>query len=102
MYRERHTQLGVAELEPPSGNKLCGFATNDWDVHLQCPLGGYISKIDFASYGQPQGQCLGLQTTKCHSSSSTAVVQSKCLNQNSCTIPVSRFSWHTSNILIQE
>ena len=49
---------------------------------------GFISSIDFASYGTPSGSCNDLSTTFCHIPSSISIVESYCLGQTSCAIPV--------------
>lgn len=42
---------------------------------LRCPPNSYISKILYASYGNPSGDCKTYAAGSCHSEDSTAVVQ---------------------------
>ena len=54
-------------------NAICGFgqgqlyaraATDDDDVHLECPAGGIISEIVWARYGRLEGSCEEATTTR--------------------------------------
>lgn len=58
----RILQMGVAELDPPSGNLLCGprmwALGQSFDFALDCGAdGGTIAAVDFASYGNAAGVC---------------------------------------------
>lgn len=44
-------------------------------VQLQCPYGKKISKVLFASFGSPKGNCWRHSIGSCHSPNSLAVVQ---------------------------
>lgn len=44
-------------------------------VQIRCPSGRKISKILFASYGNPNGNCENYAIGSCHSSNSRAVVE---------------------------
>lgn len=44
-------------------------------MKLRCPPNSYISKILFASFGNPSGDCKNYGTGSCHSEYSTSVVQ---------------------------
>ncbi|KAJ4700717.1 Beta-galactosidase [Melia azedarach] len=57
-------------------------------VLLRCPPGRNISKILFASYGNPNGSCESYEHGSCHSSYSKAIVEKACLGKRKCTIPV--------------
>ncbi|KAL3638845.1 Beta-galactosidase 16 [Castilleja foliolosa] len=56
-------------------------------VLLHCPPNTNISKITFASFGSPTGNCSSYSVGKCHSINSRAVVESTCLGKNKCSIP---------------
>jgi hypothetical protein len=85
---------GVGELMPPSFPHVCG--PQNWvggqegiPAVIDCgPGGGKITSIDFASYGQPKGNCGSYATNPaCHASNSTAVLTALCVGQSSCTMP---------------
>ena len=87
-----YPKLGIIEMEPPSGSKLCGFVNSDGDngvtfsTTLTCQNGGVINAIEFASYGNPTGYCGSLQYGTCNSPNSLSVVQSQCIGLPSCVI----------------
>ncbi|KAF9670589.1 hypothetical protein SADUNF_Sadunf13G0084600 [Salix dunnii] len=59
-------------------------------VLLACPSKSKISRISFASYGTPLGNCRSsLAVGACHSQNSTAVVKEACLGKMKCSIAVS-------------
>lgn len=81
-------------LDTISINKVCGHVSdshpssvNSWGVidhfqwrpwprvHLRCPHGRNITKIVFASHGNPTGDCESYSIGKCHSSSSQQIVE---------------------------
>ncbi|CAH2067723.1 unnamed protein product [Thlaspi arvense] len=57
-------------------------------VQLQCSHGKKISKVLFASFGTPNGNCWSYSLGKCHSPKSLAVVQKACLSKSRCSVPV--------------
>lgn len=77
---------------PPS-QSLC--APQNWQtgsqiepVTLDCgPGGGTIASIDFASFGQPSGNCGAYAKSACHAARSSDVVTALCLGQASCVVP---------------
>ncbi|KAK4481313.1 hypothetical protein RD792_012198 [Penstemon davidsonii] len=56
-------------------------------VQLRCPPKRRISKVLFASFGSPLGNCQNYASGSCHSSNSTAVVEKACLGKRLCTVP---------------
>ncbi|KAL7155850.1 hypothetical protein ABFS83_03G103500 [Erythranthe nasuta] len=56
-------------------------------IHLHCPPKKYISKILFASFGSPFGDCESYALGKCHSTNSTAIVEKACLGKKKCSVP---------------
>ncbi|KAF8411754.1 hypothetical protein HHK36_004312 [Tetracentron sinense] len=58
-------------------------------VQLRCPSGKTISKILFASFGTPSGNCESYAIGSCHSSNSRVVVEKACLGKALCSIPKS-------------
>jgi hypothetical protein len=67
-------------------NPFCGSTINLSNLTLTCTT-GVINKIQFASYGTPTGTCGNYQVGACNDLNSTAIVESYCLNQASCTVP---------------
>ncbi|KAH9691284.1 Beta-galactosidase 16 [Citrus sinensis] len=57
-------------------------------VQLSCPLGKKISKIVFASFGNPDGDCERYAGGSCHSSHSQGVVERACIGKSRCSIPL--------------
>ncbi|XP_062179260.1 beta-galactosidase 7-like [Phragmites australis] len=57
-------------------------------VDLWCQEGKYISTIEFASYGNPVGDCTSFGFGNCHAGSSESVVKQACLGKTECSIPV--------------
>ncbi|KAI7749913.1 hypothetical protein M8C21_033957 [Ambrosia artemisiifolia] len=55
-------------------------------IHLQCPDKRIISKIVFASHGNPSGDCDNYSIGKCHSSNSQQVVEKACLGRRQCAV----------------
>ncbi|CAL5384877.1 unnamed protein product [Camellia sinensis] len=58
-------------------------------VQLNCPQKKNISKIIFASFGSPSGDCGSYTTGSCHSPNSRAIVEKACLGKRKCTVPQS-------------
>ena len=90
-----YPRLGVAELEPPSGSNLCGFANGAADpafpsaATLDCRGHGTIADVSFASFGTPSGFCGALAKGACDAPSSLAVAQALCVGKASCVVPSS-------------
>ena len=88
-----YAQAGVGELMPPSVNMVC--ATQGWVGGQQQPItldcgaaGGAIASVDFASFGQPTGNCGGYaRSATCHAGNSSAVVAALCVGKQSCVVP---------------
>ncbi|KAL5559655.1 hypothetical protein UlMin_035866 [Ulmus minor] len=59
------------------------------NVQLSCPQGKTISKILFASYGTPSGDCQGYAHGSCHASNSETIAQQACLGRRKCSISAS-------------
>ncbi|KAK2659455.1 hypothetical protein Ddye_005988 [Dipteronia dyeriana] len=56
-------------------------------VQLNCSQGKNISKILFASFGNPEGDCDSYATGSCHLSTSRAIVEKACIGKKKCYIP---------------
>eukprot|EP00051_Salpingoeca_urceolata_P002008 m.46126 g.46126 ORF g.46126 m.46126 type:complete len:903 (-) comp11828_c0_seq1:528-3236(-) len=65
----------------------CAQADEDSALMLSCPFGSVISRVAFASYGKPSGQCGGYrQHAQCHSDSTLEVVRDLCVGESECTV----------------
>ncbi|XP_076956713.1 beta-galactosidase 16-like [Bidens hawaiensis] len=101
---ENANPLGIS-LDTISINKVCAHVSdihpprvNSWKVrehyrlrprprvHLRCPGKRIISKIVFASHGNPSGNCENYSVGKCHSSNSQQIVEKACLGKRQCSI----------------
>ena len=73
---------------PAPSNPFCGSVPNLSNLGLACSdPGAAIDQIVFASYGTPTGSCPSWGIGSCNDANSTAIVESYCLNKNSCTVP---------------
>jgi hypothetical protein len=89
-----YASYGVGQLMPPTSPHLCGIQNwqggqNNRPITLDCGFyGGVFTSIDFASFGQPTGNCGSYSTSStCHAANSTQVVESICLGKSSCILP---------------
>ncbi|XP_052156884.1 beta-galactosidase 7 isoform X2 [Oryza glaberrima] len=57
-------------------------------VRIWCQGGKRISSIEFASYGNPVGDCRSFRIGSCHAESSESVVKQSCIGRRECSIPV--------------
>ncbi|TVU19483.1 hypothetical protein EJB05_35634, partial [Eragrostis curvula] len=57
-------------------------------VHLWCQEGKQISAIQFASYGNPVGDCTSFGFGSCHAGSSESIVKEACMGKTGCSIPI--------------
>jgi len=65
---------------------LCDTAQENAAIHLQC-LSGTIQKIDFASYGTPNGNCGNFQIDQsCNAKNSIDIITKACLGKSSCSV----------------
>ncbi|KAL0683656.1 hypothetical protein Bca4012_050504 [Brassica carinata] len=62
-------------------------------VQLQCPYGKKISKVLFASFGSPKGNCWRHSIGSCHSPNSLDVVQKACLRKSRFCTSVEQNIW---------
>ena len=66
---------GEMKLRPSeNGGSTCESATEGGTVHLSCP-GAKISRVIFASFGNPKGYCGSLSKGTCDAPNTLSVVQ---------------------------
>jgi len=58
-------------------------------LQLECPKGKRISSIEFASFGNPEGECGSFRKGTCHSTHSWGTAEKVCLGQTACFMDVS-------------
>ncbi|KAL5563083.1 hypothetical protein UlMin_032830 [Ulmus minor] len=84
----------VSAHHPSAKNSLNKSISEEYkltqpNVSLHCTEGYSISSIKFASYGTPLGSCGNLQHGTCHAPTSLAVLEKKCIGQQTCSVTVS-------------
>jgi hypothetical protein len=80
------------------GGTHCVTAADGSDMQINCgDNGGVIETVEFASYGQPGGQCGAfVANSGCDHKNATNHVQAACLGRTSCTVPVAAHNFGTS------
>ncbi|XP_035541969.1 beta-galactosidase 16-like [Juglans regia] len=117
LEEENGNPFGIS-LDTISRKKVCGFVSdsnlppaNSWmrdnssgiiyqvkphrrpALRLQCPPNSTISKILFASFGTPLGDCENHAIGSCHSSNSRTIIEKACLRKSKCSIIVSNHTF---------
>ena len=72
-----------------NGGGACDVEAEKGVVNIVCPnRGDTITKINFASYGTPTGDCKSgfKQDSSCNSNSSVSVVEKACIGKHSCAV----------------
>ncbi|KAH9305941.1 hypothetical protein KI387_010345, partial [Taxus chinensis] len=93
-FRTRHvdTICGHVSQDSPTMNLIYEKSEGIKDyphLDLQCSSGQHISSITFASFGTPQGSCGKFYRGSCHETMSSDIIETLCLDQEECSIPVS-------------
>ncbi|XP_022732674.1 beta-galactosidase-like [Durio zibethinus] len=80
----------IFEGQPTMKNwgMLASGKINRPKAHLWCPPGQIISKINFASYGMPEGTCGSFREGSCHAHKSYDAFQKNCIGKQSCWVTV--------------
>lgn len=69
----------------PHGNLTCNMVPESATLSLACP-DGVIDKVDFASYGTPEGECPSLRHHSACDVDVSDIVTAECVGQTSCTL----------------
>ncbi|XP_057517920.1 beta-galactosidase 13-like isoform X2 [Amaranthus tricolor] len=64
---------------------------------LKCPKNKIISRVEFASFGNPVGVCGYFLLGNCTYPDTQKIVEQHCLGKDSCTIPVDRKLFNNGN-----
>ncbi|XP_019197934.1 PREDICTED: beta-galactosidase 13-like [Ipomoea nil] len=59
-------------------------------MHLTCPDAKVMKKIEFASYGNPEGVCGNFMTGSCSFPNAIKIVEKACLGKTECEVPVEK------------
>ncbi|XVE97989.1 hypothetical protein REPUB_Repub03eG0066600 [Reevesia pubescens] len=80
----------IFEGQPTMKNwgMLASGKINRPKAHLWCPPGQKISKINFASYGMPEGTCGSFREGSCHAHKSYDAFQKNCIGKQTCSVTV--------------
>ena len=82
-------RLSMPTLDPPSGIHQCRDVGVGYNATLSCHT-GVIDKVEFASFGLPDGICGAFtRNPQCDAANTTAIIQSLCVGQRECSIPAS-------------
>lgn len=79
-------QGGNADFSLDTRPRVCGDVSEHQTATITCPAGTRIRRIEFASYGTPNGSCGGFSTSSCNSGTSSSVVSTACLGLTSCNV----------------
>ncbi|XP_031120445.1 beta-galactosidase 16-like [Ipomoea triloba] len=79
----------VGELHPPPVRSWKKRGMSGPKLQLHCPQKQHISRILFASFGTPTGDCAAYALGTCHSPNSQSIVEKRCLGKRKCSISVS-------------
>ena len=100
---ESRTVVPVRLYTPSNGSTTSGTCGDigEWNadgqgtlpapqLKLECPSGGTIATVAFASFGTPTGSCTSaFARSSCSAANSTSVVESLCVGKASCMVPPS-------------
>jgi len=93
LFEELGGDVTNVSLVQRNGGIVCGEvtvnSTADSAIDLKCPPDSYISKIDFASFGNPTGSCGSFELGSCNSQDTAAVVKTLCTGNSECNIAAS-------------
>ncbi|XP_054776094.1 beta-galactosidase 7-like [Prosopis cineraria] len=76
---------------------VCANAYEGANLELSCE-GGKMSKVEFASFGNPQGQCGSFQKGSSDASTSMSVVEKACAGKPACTLAVTKETFGAQQI----
>ncbi|CAN1810796.1 Beta-galactosidase 6 [Linum perenne] len=82
----------ISENDPPppeSWKPNIGFASQSPEVRLKCEQGWHITSINFAGFGDPEGECGSFSPGESCHADMLSVVQNACIGQEGCSVPLS-------------
>lgn len=80
----------IYSLDNCPSTVVSGMVSENTILTLTCKPGtGSFTKVQFASFGTPLGNCSGFQKSSCNSPSSVQIVNKACLGQTSCSLNAS-------------
>lgn len=69
---------------------ICANVYEGARIELSCQSGQVISEIQFASFGNPEGQCGSFKKGSWEATDSQSVVETACIGKNSCGFTVTK------------
>ncbi|KAK7258025.1 hypothetical protein RIF29_32405 [Crotalaria pallida] len=57
---------------------------------LKCPNHKKIEAVEFASYGDPEGECGSFKLGKCNAPNTKHIVEQHCLGKEACSVPLDK------------
>ncbi|RZB91759.1 beta-galactosidase 15-like [Glycine soja] len=70
--------------------KICANSYEGNVLELSCREEQVISKIKFASFGVPEGECGSFKKSQCESPNALSILSKSCLGKQSCSVQVSQ------------
>jgi len=82
------------QLSGTPGNIVCANTTENSQLTISCPTGQIITQVQFASFGDPYGECGNLFVGSCNAGSSKYLVEQYCLLKGSCSFAATTTNFH--------
>lgn len=94
LFEELGGHIAKVNFVERDANTICGYVYEDSReersyLELECPYGNVVSEVEFASFGQPVGECGRYRVGECHAADSAEIVKTYCGGKSKCQIPVS-------------
>lgn len=87
LFEEARGDPSQVNFQTVVAGKICGSVSQGKTLTLSCQgYGRTIAKIDFASFGSPEGSCESFKKGKCDTKGVVAAVEKKCLGKDTCSL----------------
>ena len=77
---------------------ICANVYEGAQFELSCQSGQVMSQIQFASYGNPEGQCGSFKKGTFDAANSQSVVEAACVGKNYCGFNVTKEMFGVTNV----
>ncbi|AES95309.1 beta-galactosidase-like protein [Medicago truncatula] len=77
---------------------ICANVYEGAQFELSCQSGQVMSQIQFASYGNPEGQCGSFKKGNFDAANSQSVVEASCVGKNNCGFNVTKEMFGVTNV----
>ncbi|GAU22242.1 hypothetical protein TSUD_227780 [Trifolium subterraneum] len=88
LFEEMGGSPSNVSVQTITTGSICATADYGKTLEMKCPDGKTFSKIQFASYGNPQGKCGSFQVGEWESRDSVWVIENACIGKQSCSVSV--------------